>query len=500
MTGCASRSTWLWAATAVFAIATMAFAFLYFRGVPAAASIPIRFTIPFSEDAKSGGTPLFRLVAGRRRDFAYYFDGSNEIWVRSLDSLEPRLLVGRERVAGVPFWSADSKSLLFYSDGQIKKADLTGGGLQMLCSVPFVLGGSENPDHVMIFGSGTPAGIMKVPASGGTPVSVTEPSANAQERHVFPFFLPDGVHFIYIGVSAAPENTGLYVGSLQAAPKDQPRRRLLATLSGAKFVPGPNGIGKLLFLRDGSLMTQDFDVGRLEIVGDPKTLVEGVGSGREFSFFASTSTNLIYRATSTSTSQMRWFDRKGHESGKVGEPMLTASAPMLNPTGSEFVISRWDLADRTNDLFLYTLAPYRMLRLTRGPSLNEFPVWSANGARVVYASKRSDHNDLYQVNANGDGENAALLESAESKFPYSWSRDGYLLYSVVGASRSIDLWVRSPDGKAFPVLASPAREFQGRFSPDGRWIAYLSDESGIVELYVRAFNPSQWFGTAGDRT
>ena len=184
-------------------------------------------------------------------------------------------------------------------------------------------------------------------------------------------------------------------------------------------------------------MTQDFDLRNLQIVGDSRTLVDGVGSVREFPYFASSASgNLIYRVTPAQTNQMTWFDRKGRPLRQVGDPMLPASAPMLDPTGSKFVISRWDSADRTNDIFLYTLSPYHMLRLARGPTLNESPAWAADGGRIAYASKRSDHYDLYQASANGDGQQTALLESSESKRPYSWSRDGYLLYGTPGASTS----------------------------------------------------------------
>jgi Tol biopolymer transport system component len=186
---------------------------------------------------------------------------------------------------------------------------------------------------------------------------------------------------------------------------------------------------------------------------------------------------------------MTWFGRDGRAIGDVGEPTPLADPPVLSPDGSQFVISRWEASDHINDLYLYTLSPYRMLRLARGPSLNESPAWMADSARITYASRRGDHYDLYQTDANGDGRQTALLESADSKFPDSWSRDDYLLYGSRGASTGLDLWLLPPNGKPFPFLASAAREFSARFSPNGRWIAYLSDESGSVELYARSFTP-----------
>jgi Tol biopolymer transport system component len=224
-------------------------------------------------------------------------------------------------------------------------------------------------------------------------------------------------------------------------------------------------------------------------------VVEGVGHTRAYAYFAaSLSGTLIYRATPPPSTQMTWFSRDGGALGDVGEPIPLADPPMLSPNGAQFAISRPVPSEHTADLYLYTFSPYRMLRLVRGPSVNESPAWTADGARITYASRRGDHYDLYQTDANGNGRQTALLESAESKFPDSWSRDNYLIYRSTGAATGQDLWLLSPAGKRFPFLVSPAREFDARFSPDGRWIAYLSDESGVVELYARSFSPGAGAG------
>jgi Tol biopolymer transport system component len=487
-----SRS-WPWPAVAAIAmIAIAVLAYGQFRRVPVPAPAAFRFQIPLADAGTPADGTIFAFSPDGR---ALTYSGSGgKVWLHVLGALEPTLLLGPDAKAtgGTPFWSHDSKSLFYVAEGQLKRIDIRGGGVQRVCGPGgLVLGGTENNDGVVLFGVASSAGVMKVASSGGTPESVTRPGEADQERHLFPFFLPDGDHFLYLRVTRTPEDSGIYVGALSAAPEAQTRTRLVATSTGAQFAPGPNGVGTLLFLRDGSLMAQAFDPSALELKGDAALVAEGVGNTRAYAYFASSlSGSLVYRATPTPTRQMTWFDRDGRAIGDVGEPIPLADPPMLSPSGSQFAVSQWDASDHLNDLFLYTLSPYRMVRLVRGPSLNESPVWTADTTRVTYASRRGNHYDIYQTDANGDGRQTALLESADSKFPNSWSRDHYLIYLTTGTSTGLDLWLLPPSGKPFPFLASPAREFDARFSPDGRWIAYLSDESGVVELYARSFTPA----------
>jgi hypothetical protein len=485
--------SWLWpAVAAISTIAIAALVYGQFRRVPVPAPTAFRFRIPLADAGAPAEEPIFAFSPDGRA-LAYSGKGRS-VWLHALGALEPTLLLGTDAKAdgGTPFWSHDGKSLFYVAEGQLKKVDIRNGGVQRVCrAAGLVLGGVESNDGIVLFGVASSAGVMKVTSSGGTPESVTRPDEAIQDRHIFPFFLPDGNHFLYLRLAPRPEDTGIYVGALSAAPEAQTRTRLLATSTGAQFVPGPNGEGTILFLRDGSLMAQGFNPSALELRGDAALVAEGVGNTRAYPYFASSlSGSLVYRATPTPTKQMTWFGRDGRAIGDVGEPIPLADPPMLSPNGSQFAISRWEASDHLNDVYLYTLSPYRMLRLARGPSLNESPAWTADSARITYASRRGDHYDLYETDANGDGRQTALLESADSKFPNSWSRDRYLIYGATGASTGLDLWLLPPIGKPFPFLASPAREFDARFSPDGRWIAYLSDESGSVELYARSFTPA----------
>ena len=455
-----SRSR-LWpvvAAIATTAIAALAYG--QFRRVPVPAPTAFRFQIPLADARAPTEEPIFEFSPDGRA-LAYSGKGRNT-WLHVLGALEPTLLLGPEAKSdgGTPFWSRDSKSLFYIAEGQLKRIDIRGGRVQRVCEPGgLVLGGTENNDGVVLFGVAI-SGVMKVTSSGGTPESVTRPDKAGLERHIFPFFLPDGNHFLYLRLAPRPEDTGIYVGALSTAPEAQSRSRLLTTSTAAQFVPGPNGEGKILFLRDGSLMAQGFNPSALELRGDAALVAEGVGNTRAYPYFASSlSGSLVYRATPTPTEQMTWFGRDGRAMGDVGEPMPLADPPMLSPSGSQFAISRSVASENLADVYLYTLSPYRMLRLARGPSVNESPAWTADSTHVTYASRRGNHYDLYQTDANGDGRQTALLESADSKFPNSWSRDHYLIYGSTGASTGPDLWLLPPSGKPFPFLASPAREF-----------------------------------------
>jgi eukaryotic-like serine/threonine-protein kinase len=459
----------------------------------------VRFRVPIPETlhlSRSGGfslspdgTTLAYLAAGD--------DGVLRVWIQSLSSLEPRFLSGTEVLGGdpPPFWSPDSKFVAFYSGEKLKKTDLKGNPPQTICSVPGILvGASWNREGVIVFGRNT-GGLMRVSANGGDAVPLTTRDATRRERvHGGPTFLPDGRHFLYSRFSSVPENNGLYVGSLDAKPEQQGLTQVLATPFGVQFVASPSGNGKLLFLRESAesaLWSQEFDITRFALMGEPTRVLPHVGHNPAFGFFVASANALVFRnAPGEDNAQMAWFDRRGKRGASFGESANLYSQPVLSPDGSRVAMAKFEGGNI--DVWVYDLVRNVNQRLTFDPALEDSPVWSHDGKRLAFASSRAGHYDLYQIAASGEGREELLFASSENKFPTSWSPDGrYLLYGARTPETTGDIWVLPIDGTGklvpVPLVHTRANEGGGVFSPDARWIAYVSDDSGLAEVYVQPF-------------
>jgi serine/threonine protein kinase len=470
------------------------------REKPAAPAELMRFEIPLPEKAASATSGTFALSPdGRQLAFAAAGpDSVQRLWVRPLDSLEARPLPGSESLLFPPFfWSHDSRFIAFDAGGKLKKIDIFGGPAQTLCDLRATLcGGSWNRDGVIIFGQARGA-LMRVSARGGPASRLTTLDPSRREAyHAFPSFLPDGRHFIYLR-PGKPENSGVYVGSLNAGPEEQSSKRLVATVYGPAYVPSSDaGSDQLLFLRDGVLMTQSFDASRLELAGEPLPVAERLGFFLSFGFF-SVSINgvLVYRAAGGGvTQQLTCVDREGKFLDTVGEPGgLYTFALCLSPDGARAVVSRTDSSALNPALWLVDFSRRTSTRFTFGAWSALSGAWSPDGSRIIFASNRSGVFDLYLKLASGAKDEELLLKSSEIKFPASWSRDGRFLLYVTGdhPRTKDDLWVLPLEGdkKPFPFLRTEFNNFEGQFSPDGRWVSYTSDESGRMEIYVRTFSP-----------
>jgi dipeptidyl aminopeptidase/acylaminoacyl peptidase len=343
--------------------------------------------------------------------------------------------------------------------------------------------------------------LQRVSAAGGVAAPVTVLDHSRQEGfHSFPSFLPDGRHFIYLRTSfegragaVRTDIQGIYVGSLDAKPAQQATNRLLAVEYSAAYVStADSAVGRLVFLREDTLMTQPFDNRRLELVGEPVPVAEQVSSvnavqGR---FGVSQSGVLAYRTGAAGGgNSLTWYDRQGKALGAAVEPGQYNTVA-LSPDGTRMAVSRGDPQNANLDIWLIEFARSTSTRFTFDPAPDGMPVWSPDGSRIVFRSNRSGPGDLYQKAASGAGSDEVLLKSPEGKTPSDWSRDGrFLLYSVADPKTKSDLWVLPLQGdrKPVPYLQTEFNETQGQFSPDGRFIAYRSDESGQSEIYVQPF-------------
>jgi len=498
-------SIWPWAIAAAACLIAAGLALVLFRGKAPTAPEAYRLTIrlpehvTFSPDAALALSPDGHRVAFPAVDP----DGRTLVWVQDMDGEEARALRNTDPIIDSPpfFWSPDSRYIVFPSYSKIRKADVLGGTTQDICDRTVLpIGGSWNRDGVIIFGS-VSTGLWRASAEGGTPVPLTVlDSSRHESEHELPSFLPDGRHFLYFINSTDPGNSGMYVGSLDDPPERQSKQRLLDTRFGATYVTSDGGAGHLLFLRDGVLMAQIFNPDKFELLGDPAPVAERVGSAFETGHFSVTSTVLVYRGQAPAPDyQLTWLDAQGKVVGKVGDPggMLT---PRLSPDGSRVAFEKFASNIFNGDVWLIDLKRDSGTRFTFGPGSSGFPVWSPDGSEIVFSSNREGVFNLYRKPVDGARAEQLLLRTDDDKHAFSWSRDGrFLLYSANRNFGTEQIWVlpmrREPN--PFPFSHSRFDESDGEFSPDGRWVAYESNETGKYEIYVRAFSGSPDAETGG---
>ncbi len=304
--------------------------------------------------------------------------------------------------------------------------------------------------------------------------------------HRWPTFLPDGKHFLYLGGTfGIGEGTAIYVASLESKES----KLVLRANSNVEYAEG-----YLLYQRETTLMAQPFDAKRLETVGEAFPLAEQVqqGVGNVTAGFFSVSENgiLAYQAgNENGSSQLTWFDRSGKQLGVLGDQAVYSSV-RLSPDGKRATVNVIDPQSGRPDIWLYEVARNRRTRFTFDPAQERLLAWSPDGSSIAFSSNRKGHFDIYQKASSGAGNEELLLESNFDKQPTSWSRDGrFLLYWTIDPKTQADIWILplSGDRTPFPFLNTEFNEGNGQFSPDGRWIAYFSTESGRVELYVAPF-------------
>jgi serine/threonine protein kinase len=449
-------------------------------------SPPDTWSLPMFTPAGASAAPLAVSPDGHRIVFlARSTDGRDLLWLRPLDTLIAQPLAGTEG-ASSPFWSPDSQFLGFFAGGKLRKMAVSGGPPITLCDAPAGRGGTWNRDGVIIFTPTGTSALQKVSASGGLPSAVTA-LAKGETSNVWPWFLPDGRHFLYRA------NTGSVTGPVYLASLDSAERKLLLNIDSGNILYTQ---GHLLFLRETTLMVQPFDSRRLALTGDAFPIAEQIETSQSINpngvFSASENGVLAYQTRSGALgSQLGWFDRNGKQIGALGDSAAYGDLN-LSPDGKRASVSIPDQAGKGRDIWLYDVARGLRTRFTFDPADELASLWSPDGGRVVFNSRRKGHLDLYQKASSGAGTEEVLLEDDLDKYPASWSPDSRFILYVTGASTprtGNDLFVLplAGDRKPFPFLNTQFNEIPGQFSPDGRWVAYASNESGRYEVYVAPF-------------
>jgi eukaryotic-like serine/threonine-protein kinase len=475
------RDRWAWAAAVVATLGLAAVAWWHFTEKPPAQGPSVRFQLPVPEGANLG--TLLNLSPDGRK-LAYI--ANRRLWVHSFGSEDSRDLTDAR---GTPFWSPDSRFIAYAIDGKIKRIDATGGPAQTVTDyVGGYGGGTWNQDDLIVFSNGDGGALFEVPAAGGTAVQISAIDPTRHEIQIlFPHFLPDGRHFLYTRRTRDESKSAIYLGSVDAGPEKQSLKPLVSSYWAPKYAPSASlGTGYLLFMRGETLMAQPFDNRRLELTGLAAPVAEQMGDGRGFSVSANV---LVYEPNTANNRLLTWYDRDGKASGTIADPGNYRSLA-FSPDGTRAVLTRADRG-QASSIWLLDLGLGTSGQFAFGSASNHFPVWSPDGSRIVFSSNPDGAFDLYQEPANRAKDAELLLKTGEDKYATSWSPDGrLLLYTQLNPKTKRDIWALPLDGdkKPLPFLVTPLNEGNPRFSPDGRWVAYESDESGNYEIYVRSFS------------
>ncbi len=436
------------------------------------------FTVQSMAIAPDGRTVA---VIGRQES-----ERAKSLWLYEIGARREKNLPDTDG-ADFPFWSPDGKSLGFFAEGKLKKLDIAGGPVQTICDAPSGRGGTWNKDGVIIF---TPSGqladgLYRVSSSGGASVRISSPDAAlGEDSHRWPLFLPDQKHFLYLAanVSGKTEPDAIYAGALDSSEK-----KFITKATGNVAYAAP---GYLLFFRDRTLFAQRFNADTMELSGEAlPTLTDLAFLPRivHVAFAASNHGLLLAQSGSgVSLSRLVWFDRQGNETGSASKPDIYSNVA-LAPDGKSVAIDKTDEQSANSDIWLYDLQRDAMRRLTFDPAIDSMPVWSPDGTRILFTSSRNQIFSLYIKKADGSQEEKSLDLDAHDKsdrYPYHWSRDGkFLLYT-----RGSEMWLATlAEMTARPFLKGPGTLRSGQFSPDGKWVAYASNESGKFEIYVTSF-------------
>ena len=506
------RDRALAAAALLLAIGVSVPAIGYFRGEAAPAELRYRMPIQLTAAAAPVGVaPVAGGLLFGLSSFAVSPDGGSlafigrpnandpfNLYVRPLRALAPQQLATADDGAAQPFWSADGRSIGFVSGGRLRKIAASGGPPQDLAPVTDFAGGAWNHEGTIIFG--TPTGIFRLPAEGGTPQAVTTLDTN-ETGHYWPAFLPDGRHFLYSAWSTDVSQRAVYVGALDSKDKT----RILAVESNAQY----SRTGHLLFHRGKAVYAQPFDAKALTLSGEAARVADEIsfseGDGRGH-FAVSASGPLAYFENSGGATgnigalsevaewHLAWVGRTGQVAERPG-PAGIYRGVEVSPDMKRIAVHRHEKAG--GDIWIIEPSGSETRLTFDAAQHNASPIWSPDGRDIVYSSQRNGKWGLYRKRSDGSSTEELLIESDLPKAAMSWSPDGArIVFGVQDPKTKGDLWVLSlADKKAVPLANTPYLETHAQISPDGKWIAYSSELVGNRrEIHVRPFpsGTGQW--------
>jgi len=461
-----------------------------FRGrAEAPLAIPTNFTFTAPDEAAQiEGAPVVS-PDGRRIAFAAV-NGSGEraLWIRSLDSSTPRRVDGTEG-ASRPFWSPDGQSVAFGvpAQGRLKRVDLSSGFVQNIGSINDAFaGGAWGRTGTIVFSPDNRVVLQRVSASGGTAerATILDP-AKRENSHRFPHFLPDGQHFLFTARSDVRENTGIYLGRLGSTE----RTWLVEAQSSASYAAP----GYILFVREGTLLAQPFDLAALRMSGEPFVVATNVAqdtAGAQASFSVSDDGRVVaFRIASTESAELVWFDRRGERIGNT-----IAEGPFqqvrLAPDGKRAAVTMTDRDTGNRDIWQVDLTNGATTRFTSHPANDWHPVWSRDGTELAFDSDRAGFSSVFRRPADGSKPEVEVPMAGlpGHRFVDDWSSDRRMMAVHTSTQETLlDAWiVPLDDAKPYEIARTTFQEHSQRFSPDGRWLAFVSSESGALEVYVQA--------------
>ena len=469
-----------WGVAAALLVALAAVAFIHFRGQPPDPATRLKVEVP-----ENGTNPEFAISPdGRTLAITVSINAKRGLFLRPLDAAQQQLIPGSEG-ATYPFWSPDGRYVAFYAQGKLRKVVASGGPPQILCDAPDGRGGSWNRDGVILYSTDDGGGfaIRRVAATGGAS-AVAAKAPRGLSR--YPVFLPDGKHFLYVVTRASLEENGVYFTSLDG--KDN--RRILPDETSVIFAAG-----HLLFVRENTLMAQTFEPEHGRLSGDPAPIASNVSLTANVIYAPLTASDtgvLIFQTGGTvlSNTQLTWYDRAGKILGTVGLPS-PAYEPAISPDLKTVAFMR--LSVTGSDLWTWDATRATEQRFSRDPAFGQAPLWSPAGDRIFFVSNRINGIvNIFQKPLNGASQDDIFFANEARKFLTQVSRDGrFLVFTQLDPKTREDVWFMPLEngkaGKAVAFLHSESNEMYGQLSPDGHWMAYMSDESGRPEVYTRSF-------------